>query len=145
MENVVKIRIKSCCPVNGLRRSGTLPIYTTFNVQLKSKYKEKKVYHSNSSQKIYDNSEKYCLTRATTNLSNTQPIPPSDKKPKGRVKFVPDYKLVKHINFNPLEPIYKNNNNNQKEKEEEKEKKEKEKKEIKKEDNVAFQCTCILF
>ena len=70
-------------------------------------------------------------------ISNTQLVLVSKKKPKRKVCFAPNYRLIKYINYNPKESILKNNVNNE-ENDENNEKK--------KEDNtVCFHCTCILF
>ena len=148
MEDMIKM--KSNTPEKGLKRSATLPKYTTIiRLELKSKYKEKKLFRNYSNQKFNENLDKSCITRAnTTNLSNAQVVQVSAKKPKGRVKFAPDFKLVKHIDFNPIEPIYEDNNNKNKEvinKEKKDKKNEEKKEEIKKASNVTFQCTCIIF
>ena len=151
MEDINKLKIPS--PEKILQKSSTLPLYT--NVILptqKSKCKEKKLLHFNNIQKINETSENSCLTRVNTmNRSNLQLVTVSGKKPKGRVSFAPKYRLINYIDFDPKESVLKTNNinninSNKEEENKEKEKNEKNEKNKKKElNNVAFQCTCILF
>ena len=121
-----------------IKRSSTLPLYSTLLLSNpKSKYKTKKLYRVNSLQKINESSENSGLTRINSMISNTQLVLVSNKKPKRKVCFAPNYRLIKYINYNPKEAILKNNVNN----EENNENNEK-----KKEDNtVCFHCTCMLF
>ena len=151
MEDINKLKIPS--PEKILQKSSTLPLYT--NVILptqKSKCKEKKLLHFNNIQKINETSENSCLTRVNTmNRSNLQLVTVSGKKPKGRVSFAPKYRLINYIDFDPKESVLKTNNinninSNKDEENKEKDKNEKNEKIKKKElNNVAFQCTCILF
>ena len=134
MENVQEYKNSE----KNIKRSSTLPLYSTLLLSNpKSKYKTKKLYRVNSLQKINESSENSGLTRINSMISNTQLVLVSNKKPKRKVCFAPNYRLIKYINYNPKEAILKNNVNN----EENDEKNEK-----KKEDNiVCFHCTCILF
>ena len=134
MENVQEYKNSE----KNIKRSSTLPLYSTLLLSNpKSKYKTKKLYRVNSLQKINESSENSGLTRINSMISNTQLVLVSNKKPKRKVCFAPNYRLIKYINYNPKEAILKNNVNN----EENNENNEK-----KKEDNtVCFHCTCMLF
>ena len=124
-----------------IKRSSTLPLYSPLLLlNQKTKYKNKKIYHYNSSQKINENSETSGLTRINTNNhSNAQIISLKGKKPKGRVTFAPSYRLINYINYNPKDSIHindKNNNNNQNQRNAQK---------LNEANTVCIHCTCIVF
>ena len=129
-----------------IKRNNSLPLYTLLlNQNQKSKYRNKKLYHCGSLQKINENSEISGLTRINTmNRSNGQINSISAKKQKGKVTFAPKYRLINYIEFDPKDSIL--NNTNIKIDNEQNEKKEQyERNKIKNEENiVCFHCSCIL-
>ena len=137
-EDILKLNFQNS--EKSLSKSSTLPLYTTIMLsKQKSKYNRKKFPSSNIIQKNIESSEISNLTREISiNNSNIKLIKLSGSKPKGRVSFLPNSKLVSYIDYNPKESIYRNNTIN----EEDNEKEKNEKKEANKEN---LQCTCILF
>ena len=122
-------------PIKSIKRSSTLPLYTTLILSEKSKYKSRKLCRVYSLPKINENSETSGLTRInTSNKSNAQLISISGKKPKMKVSFAPSDKFVDYIYYNPKESIVKNNDDDENE-------------EInpKNEQNtVCLHCTCLI-
>ena len=127
-----------------IRRSVTLPLYTALLLSNpKSKYKNKKFFRFNSLQKINESSDNSNLTRINSiSRSNNQLITTTSntRRSKGRVTFAPNFRLIKYIDFNPSESVFKNNINL---KETEGINEIKEKKE--EENEVCLFCTCIIF
>lgn len=115
------------------KSSSTLPLYRALILsKKKSKFNRKKFFYFNNIQKNYENSEMSNLTREISiNHSNKKLVKLSGSKPKGRVSFLPNSKLVSYIEYNPKESIYKNNIINEEE-DNEKEKNEKKRKKGKK-------------
>jgi len=139
---MIRSRNQFQTPIKTLRRSSTLPSYTALLLSNpKSKYKSKKLLRFNSIQKINESSETSNLTRINSiNRSNKQLVSATMNKPKGRVTFAPNFRLIKYIDFNPNESILKNNFNFRETEEI------KEINERKEEDKVVcLQCTCIIF
>ena len=135
-EDILKLNFQNS--EKSISRSSTLPLYTTIMVsKQKSKYNRKKFPSSNIIQKNIESSEISNLTRINS-INNSKLIKLSGSKPKGRVSFLPNSKLVSYIDYNPKESIYRNNTIN----EEDNEKEKNQKKEANKEN---LQCTCILF
>ena len=121
-------------PEKILQRNSSLPLYSTlFLSNLKSKYKIKKIYRFNSLSKN-ESTETSGLTRINSNnFSNMQLVNISNKKPKKKVSFVPSYRLVNYIYFDPKKSVFNNdiNEENDGNKNEEK--------------AVCTHCTCIIF
>ena len=130
-EDILKLNFQNS--EKSLSKSSTLPLYTTIMLsKQKSKYNRKKFPSSNIIQKNIESSEISNLTREISiNNSNIKLIKLSGSKPKGRVSFLPNSKLVSYIEYNPKESIYKNNIINEEE-DNEKEKNEKKRKKGKK-------------
>ena len=122
-------------PEKILQRNSSLPLYSTlFLSNLKSKYKIKKIYRFNSLPKHNESIETTGLTRINSNnFSNIQLVSVSDKKPKKKVSFVPSYRFVNYIYFDPKKSVFNSNDN--------------EEKDGKKDESnmVCAHCTCIIF
>ena len=119
-----------------IKRSSTLPLYPPIlQLNQKTKYKSKTLYHYNNNRRINENSDNSGLTQINTvNHSNAQIISLYAKKPKARVTFAPSYRLIKYIDYNPGESIHNNYKKNNKQNNR-----------INEPNTVCLHCTCILF
>ena len=132
---------------NILKKSKTLNLKKQLSViNQKTKYK-KQFLHLDSLQKINDPCEMTGISRINSiNQTNTPKSTSPFKRPKGRVAFAPNFRLINYVYFDPKDKVLKEEKIEEKdEKIDEGEKEDNDKnKKIEANDQVTFQCTCLL-
>ena len=132
---------------NILKKSKTLNLKKQLSLSnQKTKYK-KQFLRLNSYQKNNDTCEMTGISRINSiNPANTPQSSSPSKRPKGRVAFAPNFRLINYVYFDPKDKVVKEEKIEEKdEKIDEGEKEDNTKREkIEANDKVISLCTCLL-